>query len=336
MPTATTDTPADQGPGLEDAARRMEGLLNLPGDTSEPADRADEEAPVEKDEGVAADAESNETTAAEEEAETDEAEASEADGADEATDDKGPQTVTVTIDGKTETIPLEEALRGYQRRTDYTRKTQELATERQKIVAERQAAQEERQTYAAMLTALKDQLQTTQPQEPNWDEVYEADPVGYARRRDEWRDKQEKIAAAQFELSRLQQLQQQENAQNLQKMVTEGRAKMLDLYPAWKDQKVWENDRQAIVRYAHEVAGYSTEEIAQAYDPRAIVTMNKARLYDELMAKKPRPVAAKGPRVASAGAAPETGAAPKLNAAQQRLAKSGRIEDAAKLFEQLI
>ena len=47
---------------------------------------------------------------------------------------------------------------------------------------------------------------------------------------------------------------------------------MLDLLPAWKDQKVWEADRQRIVEYAKSVAGYSNEEIAQAYDPRAIVT----------------------------------------------------------------
>lgn len=111
---------------------------------------------------------------------------------------------------------------------------------------------------------------------------------------------------------------------------------MLDLNPTWKDQTVWEADRQALVKYAKEIAGYSAEEISQAYDPRAIVMMDKARRYDELMARKPKPNVVKGPRVASAGAAPQGGVSARLNAAQQRLAKSGRVADAAKVFEQLL
>jgi hypothetical protein len=332
MPATTADTP--QGPGLEDAANALEGLLDLPADTPDPKDAADDKAPADTDEGVAADADAEETTA--DEADAAEEEATDADEETEAADGKGPEMVTVTIDGKTETIPLAEALQGYQRRSDYSRKTQELATERQKIAAQATAVQEERQTYATMLVALRDQLQQTQPEEPNWDEVYKADPVGYARRRDEWRDKQDKVSAAQFELSRLQGLQQQQNAENLAQVVKKGREKMLDLNPAWKDQKVWEDDRARIVEYARDTVGYSAEEIAQAYDPRAIVVMHKARLYDELMAKKPKPVITKGPKVASAGAAPQTGNSAKLNAAQQRLAKSGRVADAAKVFEQLL
>jgi hypothetical protein len=110
---------------------------------------------------------------------------------------------------------------------------------------------------------------------------------------------------------------------------------MLELNPAWKDPKVWDADRQAIIKHAL-ANGYSHEEVAAAYDPRAIVMFNKARLYDELMANKPRPAAVKGPKVASAGASRDSATSGKLNAAQQRLAKSGRLEDAAKVFEQII
>lgn len=331
MPADTTGQ-AQQGPTLADAAKAMEGLLDLPETIEDQPEIAAEEAPAETDVGVAAEAETKETTA--DEAETVEAEATETEEGTEAADE-GDRTVTVTIDGKTETIPLKEALQGYQRYSDYTRKTQDLATERQKFTAQASAVQEERQTYATMLVALRDQLQQTQPEEPNWDEVYASDPVGYARRRDEWRDKQDKIAASQFELSRLQTLQQQHNAEQLAKVVQQGREKMVELQPAWKDQKVWESDRQALVTYAKAV-GYTPEEISQAYDPRAIVMMDKARKYDDLMANRPKAVVRQGPRVAAAGAAPQAGVSAKLNSAQQRLAKSGRVQDAAKVFEQLV
>jgi hypothetical protein len=306
----------------------MEGLLFADEEQTDQTEKAPADG-----EGVAAEAKSQETVADEQEA-TDEVEATETDDQTETQDDQRPQMVTVTIDGKAETIPLEEALKGYQRHSDYTRKTASLANDRQQLVEQTKAVSDERQTYATMLVALRDQLQAMQPEEPDWSEVYKSDPVGYARRRDEWRDKQEKIAAAQFELQRLQSLQQKEQAENLAKTVQQGRAKMLELHPPWKDQKVWEEDRQRLVSYARDVAGYSTEEISQAYDPRAILLLHKARLYDELMAQKPKPVVAKGPKVASAGAA-QTGSS-KLNAAQQRLAKSGRMEDAARVFEQLI
>jgi len=329
MPT-TADTP--QGPSLEDAAKRMEALLDFrDGNTQDAADQADE-APADTDEGVAAEADAQETTA---QADGADAEAADAEGGTEATDQQEPQMVTVTIDGKTETVPLEEALKGYQRHRDYSRKTAELATQRRAVEEHGQAVREERQTYATMLVALRDQLQSQQEAEPNWEQVYKDDPVGYARRRDEWRDKQEKIAAAQFELSRLQQLQQKENAETLARTVKQAREHMLTLHPAWKDQKVWEQDRQQLVEYASKV-GYSSDEISQAYDPRAILLLHKARLYDELQANKPKPVVARGPKVASAGAAPSNVSMSRLNAAQQRLAKSGRIEDAAKVFEQLI
>jgi hypothetical protein len=323
---------APQGPTLVDAAKVMEGLLDLPETIEDQPEVAAQEAPADTDEGVAAEAKPEETTA--DEAEVGEAEATETDESAAGADDKDRQ-VTVTIDGKAETIPLHEALQGYQRYSDYTRKTQELSAERQTITAQKTAIQEERQTYAVMLKALHEQLQGSQPEEPNWDEVYRSDPVGYARRRDEWRDKQDKIAAANFELSRLHTLQQQQNAEQLAQVVQQGRQKMVEMQPAWKDQTVWENDRQALVKYAKTV-GYSTEEISQAYDPRAIVMMDKARRYDELMANKPKPDAVKGPRVAAAGPAPQAGVTAKLNSAQQRLAKSGRVTDAAKVFEQLI
>jgi len=332
MPATTADQPV-QGPSLEDAARSFEGLLTLEEGNQDDQQTPAVEAPADTDEGVGADAKAKETPA--DEAEPAEAEAAESDEETEATDAKEPQMVTVKIDGKTQTVPLEEALQGYQRFSDYSRKTANLANDRRKVEEQAQAVIEERQQYATMLVALRDQLQTQDP-EPNWDEVYKTDPVGYARKRDEWRDKQDKVAAANFELQRLHSVQQKEHGEHLARMVEQNRAKMLELQPTWKDQKVWEADRQRIVQYARDVGGYSPEEIAQAYDPRAIVMMNKARLYDEAMANRPKPVAVKGPKVASAGAAPAQGNLSKLNAAQQRLAKSGRLTDAAKVFEQLI
>lgn len=42
-------------------------------------------------------------------------------------------TVTAKIDGEEQEIPLSEAMQGYQRQQDYTRKTQELASQRREL-----------------------------------------------------------------------------------------------------------------------------------------------------------------------------------------------------------
>src|SRR5262245_37207628 len=227
MPVTQTADQPPQGPSLEDAAKAIEGLLDLEQGNQDDQRPEAEPAPADKDEGVVAEAEPDAET-------TGEAEASEADEA-EATETKEPQLVTVKVDGKTETVTLEEALNGYQRWTDYSRKTANLANDRRKLDEQAKAVIEERQQYATMLVALRDQLQTQDP-EPNWDEVYKADPLGYARKRDEWRDRQDKLAAANFELQRLATMQQKEQSENLSRIVEQGRAKMLDLNPAWKDQ----------------------------------------------------------------------------------------------------
>lgn len=45
----------------------------------------------------------------------------------------GERQVSVKVDGREQLVPLKEALDGYSRTSDYTRKTQELASERQRL-----------------------------------------------------------------------------------------------------------------------------------------------------------------------------------------------------------
>lgn len=46
-------------------------------------------------------------------------------------DDLGSRYVRVPVDGEEQSVPLREALQGYQRQADYTRKTQEVARQRE-------------------------------------------------------------------------------------------------------------------------------------------------------------------------------------------------------------
>lgn len=329
----TTDTA--KAIGIAGAAQAFESLLtDTPVDTEPPKQAEVPKAPPAEEAEVTVEAESNgdETTTAEEAEAAPEEEAPVSEGEPEAAQ---PETklYTVKIDGKEEQVSLDEALKGYQRLQDYSRKTDALGKARREFETERQAVTQERAQYAQMLTALQTQLQNLQPSEPNWDELYRSDPLEYVRQKDLYRERQEKLAAVNFEAQRLQSIQAQEQQAALGKLVEENRAKMLEAMPSWKDSKKWETDRTKILQYGKGL-GFTEEELNSTYDHRAVMALYKAMQYDNLMSNKPQPVAPKGPKTVAAGSAAST---PKstneVTRARQRLAKTGKVADAAALME---
>lgn len=331
-----TDT-AIRATGIAEAANSFEALLG--GESPEPKpsreQTAADEAPAENAEAFVGESEGDETAAVDD---ADAAPEGETAADDEDTGDESPevQLVTVKIDGKTEQIPLEEAIKGYQRQADYSRKTAALAEERRAFDADRQAVVQERTQYAHLLTALQQQLQAQQPQEPDWQKLYDSDPLEYVRQKDLYRDRQERLAAASYESQRLQALQLQEQQAQLAALVNENRQKLVEAVPAWKDAKRWESDRPKILEYGQKL-GFTPEELGQTYDHRAVVALWKAMQYDSLVANRPQPVTNKGPKSASPGSA---SSAPKatsqITRAKQRLAKTGNVRDAASLFESFL
>jgi len=320
----TVDTA--QATDLQGAATAFEGILARE-DNENPETESTAEASKEANE---AESTEQETPAEEQSEEGSEGEEASANDEEQEEAAPSPALVAVTVDGKTEHLPIEEVAKGYQRQADYTHKTMALATERKSFEGERQQVAQERAQYAQLLTALQVQLQ--QP-EPNWQALHDADPVEYLRQKDIWRDRQDRAAAAQFELQRTQSLQAQEQQAKLYQAVNEGRQKLVELVPEWKDAKKWEADRVGLLNYGKKL-GFTDEELGQTYDPRAVIALHKARKYDELMANKPKPVANRGPQVLPAGssnATPRNASAG--SKAKNRLAQTGSVRDAAAYFE---
>lgn len=329
-----TDT-ANTATGLTGAAKSFEALLaggnpdlNVPEAMDGP-----NEAFADQAEALQGESEGDETADVSEEVEAAPESEAAADEDDSESAEPEAQLVTVVVDGKAQQIPLEEAVKGYQRQADYSRKTAALAEDRRSFESDRQSVTQERAQYAQLLGALQAQLQSLQTQEPDWQKLYDSNPVEWVRQREVWRDVQEKRAAAQFESQRLQALQQRENQSKLADVVQENRQKLLDAVPQWKDSAKWEADRPKILNYGKKL-GFTDEELTQTYDHRAVVALWKAMQYDSLTANKPRPVVNGGPKSAPAGS---SATAPKgqteVNRAKQRLAKTGKVADAAVLFE---
>lgn len=248
-----------------------------------------------------------------------------------APDDAG--MITVKIDGKVMQVSVQEAAAGYQRQADYSRKMNALRADAQSVQTEKQQVMTERAQYAQLLGALRQQLEALTPQEPDWAKLHREDPINYPLIRDQWRETKEKLSAIQAEQNRLAYQAQAEQSQQLQHVVVKGQQLVREKFAEWRDEKAWETARQKLRAYGQQ-QGYSDQELSQAYDPRAIILLEKARRYDALMANKPQPQQpAAGPKPLRAGT---TASSPKatteVTRMKQRLSKTGRVEDAAVLF----
>ena len=332
----TSDTPA-QGIGLSEAASQFEAILSGSAGKQTPDAETADESPAD-DQAEALDASYSEDETLADEASADDEEATATDEEDDDAPEPQDQLVTVVIDGKEQQIPLKEAIAGYQRQADYSRKTMAVSELRKQVEAEANQVQQERAQYAQLLGALQQQLQETVQREPDWERLYAEDPLEYVRQKDLYRENQERFQAATAEQQRVMSMMQQTQVQQLKEVVKQGREQLSDKIPAWKDTARWEQDRVKLRSYAQKELGYGEEEVSQVYDPRAVVALYKAMRFDEIMAKRPAPNAQTGPKPMRAGS-PQTAPARRtseITRQKQRLAQSGSIKDAAKLFESLI
>jgi len=247
------------------------------------------------------------------------------------------QTFTVKVDGQEVEVTQEELVNGYSRQQDYTRKTQELSQQR-KTIEQKQSELEQRDAiYSQLLPKMEAQLNSALGEEPDWNALYEDDPVGYVRQQQVWNEQKQKLDAVQAEQQRLQQESFVEQQKLIQQQVEEGQTKLLEVIPEWQNQEVANKEKAEIASYATEVLGYTQEEINSVYDWRALLGLRKAWLSDKIAETVKKKPTQKAPaRVARPGTANKRKSVAPVKRATQRLAKSGKLQDAAKVFEQLI
>jgi hypothetical protein len=302
-----------------DGEQQKTDKARLTEDDSEVAVSVDEELDVQDDE-------SNEETT-EEQSELDEETEEE---------EKPAEVYTVKVDGKEVEVTLDELQKGYSRTQDYTRKTQQIAETRKAVEAEASAIRAEREQYAQLLGALKQQLESTEAP-VDMDRLYNEDPIEWVRQSEVMRQKQDKLAAIQSEQQRLSQLTAQQRAQEMQAHLATQQEALIQAVPEWKDSKKAQAEKALLVEFGKKI-GFSDDELKNVYDHRAVIALRKAALYDQMMSKRGqiKPVVNNGPRPAKPSAAGRVSTTTESTRAKQRLAKSGRVNDAASAIELLL
>jgi hypothetical protein len=211
--------------------------------------------------------------------------------------------------------------------------------EAKKIV--RRAATDAVQNYeysVALAKEMEAYMETMVPKEPNWDEEFQKDP---ARARELQRYHEKATAfrnQLKAQMGEISQKQMVSNQAQLQAFAEEESAKFEQANrKTWSDPKKREKDLHSMRRTGLS-SGFTEEELSQVYDSRMLSVLLKASKYDRMMANKPKPVihAQAKPIPPGAGSVKQRTAQKGVSSAMKRLNKSGRIDDAAEVFTQLI
>lgn len=311
-------SPADEGASFEDLAGALLGEAPTAADDAEPVEaEADTD---EVDEIEATDAEESESD----------------DTPDSDEEPEAPPTYRVRVGGEELEVPLPELLAGYSRQADYTRKTTEVANQRKALDAE---AVQIRDQYAQRLGALETALAAQMPKEPDWETLRRENPTEFAALKVEYREKQEQLASVRAEADRVRGEQERDHHERMVSHVRAESEKLIAAIPEWKDETKASTEKGQLVEYAASY-GMDGEYLDAVTDHRFVLLLRKAMLFDQMQTKGKEAIREKvaTAQVLKPGGRVETkkkGQRTEVQRKAERLDRSGRVDDAAALFEHL-
>ena len=293
----------------------------------------EESQPVAEDESFEEETEEEEEPEGEEESEETEGEEEE-------------ELYAVTVNGEEVAVSLDELLSGYSRQSDYTRKTQEIATDRKEMEAlqqqynsEVQQIQQERQQYMEALTHVISNHGAELEKFSNidWNTLRETDPIEYVTTREQYREAQEKVQAMHNQRAQAQQAQQAEMNKAQHQMLQVEKGKLVEALPEWGDPEKQKELSANLQSYAKD-QGFSAEELNSLIDHRSVLVLLKAQKYDQLQNSDVKSKKLKNkPKVvrSGTGTTSKTTSKSKRAAKMKRLQSSGHVDDAVSILEDM-
>ena len=252
----------------------------------------------------------------------------------------------VTVNGEEQEVSLDELTKGYSRQSDYTRKTQELASERNNMAqlqeqwsAEISQAQNERQQYVNALGQIVQQsmIGLEQFNDVDWDTLKEEDPIAWVTKSQELKNAQERIRTYQQQAIHAEKQSNQEVAKIRAMAAQEEHRKLVQVLPEWSDNEARGKLATDLWSYAS-TQGFTENELNEVIDHRQFLVLMKAKKYDDLQNADVKSKKIKNkPKVIRAGKGTnkKQTASSKRNVQMKRLRQTGHVDDAATLLEDM-
>tara|TARA_Y100001938_G_scaffold130653_1_gene186883 strand:+ start:1352 stop:2356 length:1005 start_codon:yes stop_codon:yes gene_type:complete len=242
---------------------------------------------------------------------------------------------TVTIDGTDYEVTQDELIQGYQRNADYTRKTQELAAEKQQSSDFVERSKKDVERKLTRLDELNKSAQAQLQQEYaqiDFEKLYDEDPVEAARLEHKMRRKNEQLQQVQQQTNQLQ-------MEEFQKYLDEQQKQLNIKVPEMNHPEKGTQFRKQMRDYLSNM-GFKGQEIDSIYDHRYVLLVRDAMNYRNLQKAKPeiKKKAVNAPKVVRGGVSKTKGQQLAEEKRQQlsKLRKTGKVADAAKLFRSLV
>lgn len=252
-----------------------------------------------------------------------------------------PQRFRVKAAGEEKEVTFDELVDGYQKGLDYTKKSQSVAEQRKAVEAERIAieqAKQARDAYSQRLNLIEEFL-SKQNDGEDLNALKEVDPIGYAVKVAERTEREKQLAMVQAEQQRMAQQRFAEQQAVLQQHIQQEAKRLAEVIPEYGDEKRGNEVRQTIRSFAKEV-GFTDQELSQAYDSRQVQVLWMAAQYAKLQKQKPELTKKmqSAPKMLSPGVAAnqKNAADESTKKAHSQLRKSGKVSDAAALFERML
>lgn len=248
----------------------------------------------------------------------------------------------IKVNGKPVEVTLDELMSGYQRDSDYRRKTMELADERRLLEEEVNKAKSEsdavaklRQDYATRLSEIENSMQPDA--NIDWAKLYETDPDEYHRKKIEVENKSKALETIKAERQRAIQEQQQEQTKVFNQYLEQQKKLLAEKEPEYVDPVKGEGLRKDMTSYLKK-EGYSDQELNMMVDHRSFVIAKKAMLYDKMMNSKISAKQSKTvPKMVRSGTTKTVNKdSQQSKSLKSRLKKTGSMKDAANVLKQFL
>lgn len=230
-------------------------------------------------------------------------------------------------------VTQDELIRGYQREADYSRKTMALGEKTKAVESTLTTASQKRTEYETALGQIEAWFANTGLPDDDSDisHLRYSDPAEWSAQMQERQGirqaSQQRLVALKAERDRIA---DERNGEFRASMAERGKIEeesLLRALPDWSDPEKAKADQAMINRYASDI-GIKPDELSQLMDHRLVVALRDAAKYRALQAKKPELQKRLEVKPMKSGAANRQ-AVSDLTRSKQRLAKTGRVDDAA-------
>ena len=256
------------------------------------------------------------------------------DEAEEAEDAGQQELYTVKVDGEEREVTLDDLKRSFSGQAYIQKGMQEAAEAKKEAEGVYQALLNERQQLSNLLYQAQSG-QIAQPPIPPSRELFNNDPIGYMEAKLSYDEALQNYQNQQYQIQQVTE-QQNQQMQIAQQQYLQGEMQRLaQAIPEFGDAKTASKLKEDLVQFGSKI-GYSEAELSEVMDHRAILVLQKAMKYDQLVegkskatqkASNARPMVKPGTKKTG-----RTGAAKQRQNAQARMKKTGSIDDVAKFL----